>query len=105
MSVRILQNQARCLDCGDEPFSAHVHDYRTCTCGNISVDGGLEYIKRGYRPHANMEDMSIAIPQEAYDACVKAIKWAKDTGRDDLGLICAIARALRDNGVRLEYGE
>lgn len=105
MPVRILQNQARCLDCGDEPYSAHRHNFKYCKCGNISVDGGLDYIRRGYLPDANMEDMSITIPQEAYDACVEAIKWSKDTGRNDLGLICAIARALRDNGVELVHGE
>ena len=104
MSVKILQNQARCLDCGDEPYSANRHDFKSCKCGNISVDGGLDYIRRVYDTDANMEDMSITIPLEAYKACDEALNFCASTGRNNLGVICAVARALRDNGVELVHG-
>lgn len=71
----ILSNQVRCNQCGDEPFSANTHDYRTCSCGNIAVDGGMSYLRRvggenGYT------DMSIEIPDRAYNAAIENIKWA-----------------------------
>lgn len=42
----ILRNSARCLQCGDEVESTHRHDFRTCTCGKLGVDGGHDYIRR-----------------------------------------------------------
>lgn len=42
-------NKARCLKCGQTLVSQHRHDYKTCRCGNLSVDGGPAYIKRGFR--------------------------------------------------------
>jgi hypothetical protein len=42
----IIVNSARCKKCDDVLVSKHVHDFVTCQCGSISVDGGLEYIRR-----------------------------------------------------------
>lgn len=47
---KILVNKARCKKCGDVLESKTVHDYKKCSCGAISVDGGLEYIRRGGDP-------------------------------------------------------
>lgn len=96
----ILVNQVHCNLCGDEPFSAHRHDYVSCKCGNVSVDGGMDYLRRSFKTK-DFVDMSIEIPVAAFDAVIAAIKWADDNGRNDLGKVCAIARALRDNGVAL----
>lgn len=46
MSPRIYRNRALCIWCGTIVESRHVHDYQTCPCGNLSVDGGQEYIRR-----------------------------------------------------------
>ncbi len=45
---KIKVNKAKCLFCGDIIESTHVHDYKTCKCGKISVDGGTYYLKRGF---------------------------------------------------------
>lgn len=42
----ILENAAECLKCGDYIRSNNRHDYRSCSCGAISVDGGSWYAKR-----------------------------------------------------------
>ena len=42
----LLSNEARCLLCEDVIRSMHGHDFRSCSCGNLSVDGGLNYRKR-----------------------------------------------------------
>lgn len=31
-----------CKKCGDLIFSRAQHDYRTCSCGSCSIDGGFE---------------------------------------------------------------
>ena len=43
---RIIRNAAQCRQCGDLIVSKHRHDYVTCRCGAISVDGGTAYLKR-----------------------------------------------------------
>ena len=43
---KIIKNAAQCLACDDIIESTHVHDFVTCKCGKLSVDGGLEYLRR-----------------------------------------------------------
>ena len=45
---RIVRNMARCNKCGDVVESKHRHDFVSCTCGQMSVDGGHEYLRRLY---------------------------------------------------------
>lgn len=141
----ILSNQVKCHKCGDTPFSAHRHDFRSCKCGSISVDGGMAYLRRvgAIRQYT---EMSIELPDaacrfaiEAADEAlglgehpvtgghavvlgcailtrlgihgvhcegplplakhiIDACQWAIDTNRNGLGALCAVARAVRDNG-------
>jgi hypothetical protein len=46
MSERILRNAVVCLVCGEEIESTHRHDFRSCVCGAICVDGGKSYLRR-----------------------------------------------------------
>lgn len=39
------KNKAKCLICGDIIESKHVHDFVSCKCGAIAVDGGNQYWK------------------------------------------------------------
>ena len=50
MSERITRNAARCKKCGDVIESKHLHDWVTCECGAIFVDGGREYWRWGGEP-------------------------------------------------------
>jgi hypothetical protein len=36
---------AICPDCKDEIFSRTRHDFRSCSCGKTSIDGGFDYTK------------------------------------------------------------
>lgn len=55
MSGKIIRNKARCRACDDVIESFHVHDFKRCYCGNIFVDGGTDYIRRGW-PSGKAED-------------------------------------------------
>lgn len=44
--MKILRNAIRCKICGDVIESKHIHDFQTCICGAVAVDGGLAYIRR-----------------------------------------------------------
>lgn len=48
MKEIIIINRVKCNKCGSIITSRSVHDYKTCSCGNVSVDGGLDYLRRNY---------------------------------------------------------
>lgn len=56
--AKILRNLAKCLMCGGVIESKHRHDYVTCACGNIAVDGGKDYLRRSFKHHGMYEELS-----------------------------------------------
>lgn len=58
--IKLISNKARCKHCGDVIESKYTHDYQTCSCGAIAVDGGTEYLRRCFRtkPEDDFEDLS-----------------------------------------------
>ncbi len=77
----ILSNQVRCAKCGDTPFSGSVHDFRSCACGAVSVDGGMHYLRR-VGDFANTIDMSIVLPDLACKEAVAAANLVIGDGDD-----------------------
>ena len=57
---KITRNALRCRHCGDVIESKSVHDFKQCSCGAIFVDGGCEYLRRGYKtsPEEDFIDLS-----------------------------------------------
>lgn len=56
---RIIKNAIKCNHCGDIIVSKHRHDFVICSCGCCSVDGGNDYLRRGYTNSRNdFTDMS-----------------------------------------------
>ena len=47
--MTIKTNKIQCRHCGDIIESTHVHDFRYCSCQTVFVDGGHEYLRRGYK--------------------------------------------------------
>lgn len=95
MAKKIIQNSAHCFLCNEDIYSAHRHDFRTCTGGHVSVDGGLAYLRRAYDKNASFMDTSLCIEEEALNDVIEAVKWGKETGRNDFGIALAVIRALR----------
>lgn len=59
----ILRNSVECLLCGDVLVSHHTHDFKTCTCGKIGVDGGTDYLRRiGTQNYC--KDTSVVVSQK-----------------------------------------
>lgn len=90
----IIQNAVTCLGCGDFIVSKHRHDFVTCTCGSISVDGGQAYLRR-VGDFTNAVDHSWALPDELYRQCADAVEEAIDTNRNKFGIANAVLRRLR----------
>jgi hypothetical protein len=93
----IVQNAVNCLSCGDLIVSKHRHDFVTCTCGAVSVDGGQEYLRR-VGDFANSVELSWSLPDELYRACADAAETAKETNRNKFGIANAVMRTLREAG-------
>ena len=45
---KIIRNAIQCKHCGDVIESTSRHSFVTCSCGCCSVDGGLDYLRRGF---------------------------------------------------------
>jgi len=48
--MNITRNAARCRKCDTVIESRSVHDFVSCKCGAIFVDGGLSYFRSGGNP-------------------------------------------------------
>lgn len=58
MDRQIVTNKIKCKKCGDIIESTYRHDFKSCKCGAVSVDGGKDYLRRcGNRE--DWEDMSM----------------------------------------------
>lgn len=54
----IIHNRAKCKLCGETIESQSVHDFVSCKCGEIFVDGGKEYLRWGAKNFNNLIDLS-----------------------------------------------
>ncbi len=91
----IIQNAVTCLACGDFIVSKHRHDFVTCTCGAVSVDGGQSYLRR-VGDFGNAIDLSWSLPDNIYNDCAEAVQNAMDSGRNKFGIANAVMRVLRE---------
>lgn len=49
----------RCNLCNDVIVSESTHDFKTCSCGTVSVDGGKEYLRRSYVKEGDFTELSV----------------------------------------------
>jgi hypothetical protein len=102
----IIQNAVTCLGCGDFIVSKHRHDFVTCTCGSISVDGGQAYLRRvGSLTPGSYVDESWELPDDLYRQCADAVEEAIDTNRNKFGIANAVLRRLRSAARIVAEGE
>lgn len=93
-----VSNEAECKKCGDQIFSGYRHDYKSCKCGSIAVDGGLDY-QRWVGNLENFTDRSMSMPEDAFKAMKDAVAWGQKTNRNEFGIGMAVIRALREHGL------
>lgn len=82
----MLRNIAKCNKCGSVIESKTRHDYQSCKCGAIAVDGGKDYIRRCGNP----EDFDEAFdyengfgPQDMNTLVTKVWEWFELKGLKD----------------------
>lgn len=59
----------KCPECGDLIYSRARYDFRYCSCGEIAIDGGFDYVKISYKKISPEKYIKyiIATKQELYD--------------------------------------
>jgi hypothetical protein len=76
----------RCPTCGDTIYSRARHDLRSCTCGEIYIDGGFDYIRIGWQTGAPPEPFKLTIDatkKQLFDDWNKGIyKYGRITDKD-----------------------
>lgn len=58
MNRHLIRNAAQCRLCNDVVESTHRHDWRKCSCGNMYVDGGLDYLRLGYMTQDSVDSLA-----------------------------------------------
>jgi len=73
---KVIRNAIRCRHCGDVIESKSVHDFKMCSCGACFVDGGTEYLRRGYKtsPEDDYIDLSEYADVPGYHVAYRS-KW------------------------------
>ena len=56
--MSIIRNAIQCKKCGDVIESVSVHDFKTCSYGACSVDGGHYYLRRCAKALDDFIDLS-----------------------------------------------
>ena len=54
-----VRHAAYCIKCMETIESKHVHDYKTCRCGSVAIDGGIESGNRILGDSYLMENRSV----------------------------------------------
>lgn len=76
---KIVRNAIKCNHCGEVVESKFTHDFKTCKCGRVYVDGGLEYLHRGWTDsEADYEELS------EYGEEITNVKQVSDIGFDKM---------------------
>lgn len=98
MDKIIVSNSIKCKKCGDKIFSTHVHDFKNCKCGEVFVDGGTSYLRRGAEDMDNIIERSITMDRKVVDDVVMAVTWALDNKKNARGIAYAVIRVLEEAG-------
>ena len=64
-----MRNRAKCKLCSTTIESTHRHDYVSCACGEISIDGGQDYCRCLARNYSNF----LRIDDEGNEIVVKFV--------------------------------
>lgn len=79
-SMVILHNKIKCNHCGDIIESYNVHDFKYCKCNTVFVDGGHEYLRRGFNEKDDYTELSesVAINEHGVNKNIKYRILSKD---------------------------
>lgn len=58
----------KCNSCGDIIESTHTHEFVRCKCGRCFVDGGTDYLRRGFtNTEEDFTELSVVEGENFYE--------------------------------------
>jgi len=75
-------NAIQCEECGCTVYSRARHDFRSCECGKVSIDGGFDYTKINFKTKTAPEPFPLRI-----DATICKLHTDWETETNKYGLI------------------
>jgi ribosomal protein L32 len=63
IKMQVIRNRAKCKRCGDIIESKHSHDFVSCKCKAIALDGGTDY----QRIIGNPEDFDFSLSEYIFE--------------------------------------
>lgn len=95
----LLRSQLECPFCHDLIASLHRHDFQTCGCGGLSIDGGRDYLRVAYR-----EDVGeILMAKDGMNNIDRSISIAGEHTKASAALALEIYKALWEESHRGEH--
>lgn len=88
-----------CPRCHDTIFSRATHDFRTCSCGGVFIDGGFDYCRFGITDPA-IDPKTIAWTDIFVKISKKELHDDWKTGKDMFGLMMSEESKLRKKRAR-----
>ena len=77
----LLRNSIKCNHCNDEIESKYRHDFVTCKCGKVSVDGGKDYGRILFTELSDYTDTSI-VDNGSHELRRQYITWGNNYDKD-----------------------
>lgn len=77
----LLRNSIKCNHCNDEIESKHSHDFVTCKCGKVSVDGGKFYGRTLFTELSDYTDTSI-VDNGSHELRRQYLTWGNNYDKD-----------------------
>lgn len=77
----LLKNSIKCNHCNDEIESKYRHDFVTCKCGKVSVDGGKDYGRILFTELSDYTDTSI-VDNGSHELRRQYITWGNNYDKD-----------------------
>lgn len=59
----IIKNQIKCNHCNEIIESKYRHDFKYCKCEKVFVDGGKDYLKRGFTSPDDYTELSEVVDE------------------------------------------
>lgn len=96
--MAIIKNRGQCKRCSDIIESLSDHDFQTCSCGNLAVDGGLTHLSRTCRERDGFIELS-----EIRES-LKCKPWAEEPEEAKQNIIAEYRRNYTDPTARPGQG-
>lgn len=71
----ILSNKIQCNKCKDIIESKHRHDFVTCSCGAVSVDGGKDYLRRLGTDYSDLSEITSKEEEDYFESIRNSFTW------------------------------